>query len=53
MRLIIRRRSEALLLLIIEAYIERLGGIGEGLLIGGPLSQNSGFVSGARICGDV
>jgi hypothetical protein len=37
--------GEALLLLIVEAYIQRLGGIGERLLIGGPLTQKSGFLA--------
>ena len=36
--------GEAPLLLIVEAYIQRLGGIGERLLIGGPLTQKSGFL---------
>ena len=37
--------GEALLLLIVEAYIQRLGGIGERLLIGGSLTQKSGFLA--------
>ena len=37
--------GEALLLLIVEAYIQWLGGIGERLLIGGPLTQKSGFLA--------
>ena len=37
--------GEALLLLIVEAHIQRLSGIGERLLIGGPLTQKSGFLA--------
>jgi hypothetical protein len=37
--------AEALPLLIVEAHIQRLGGIGERLLIGGPLTQKSGFLA--------
>ena len=37
--------GEALLLPIVEACIQRLGGIGERLLIGGPLAQKSGLLA--------
>jgi hypothetical protein len=37
--------GEAPLLLIVEARIQRLGGISERLLIGGPLTQKSGFLA--------
>jgi hypothetical protein len=37
--------GEAPFLLIIESHIQRLGGIGERLLIGGPLTQKSRFLA--------